>query len=124
AAAQACGVVALAVIAPGGDGGELDRALAAKVDGIVFEGEFPEGTAAGIAAKNKAISIIELTSRHRLPLGSTVPVLGTYQGVWPGITVDEEGAKKSGPTSSVWIDTNTGFLRAVRAWGNPTVWIA
>ena len=124
AAAQARGVVALAVIAPGGEAEELDRALAAKVDGIVLEGEFPEGTAAGIAAKNKAISIIELTSRNRLPLGSTAPVLGTYQGVWPGITVDEEGAKKSGPTSSVWIDTNTGFLRAVRAWGNPTVWIA
>ena len=124
AAAQSRGAVALAVIAPGGNGGELDRALAAKVDGIVLEGEFPEGTAAGIAAKNKAISIIELTSRSRLALGSAAPVLGTYQGVWPGITVDEEGAKKSGPTSSVWIDTNTGFLRAVRAWGNPTVWIA
>jgi hypothetical protein len=51
-------------------------------------------------------------------------VLGTYQGVWPGIIVDEEGAHKSGPTSSVWIDTNTGFLRAVRAWGNATLWIA
>jgi len=124
AAARARGVVALAVIAPDGVAGELDRALAAKVDGIVLEGEFPEGTTRRIAAKNEAISIIELTSRNRLPLGSTAPVLGTYQGVWPGITVDEEGARKSGPTSSVWIDTNTGFLRAVRAWGNATVWIA
>ena len=29
-----------------------------------------------------------LTSRNRLPLGSAAPVLGTYQGVWPGIAAD------------------------------------
>jgi hypothetical protein len=120
AAVQARGVVALALVAPGGDGHEVERAQAAKVDGIVLEGEFPEGTAAGI----KDLAVIELTSRSRLQLGSAAPVLGTYQGVWPGISADEEGAKKSGPTSGVWIDTNTGFLRAVRAWGNATVWIA
>jgi len=124
AAAQARGVVALAVVTPGGGGREVGGALAAKVDGIVLEGEFPEGTAAAVAASNKGIAVIELVSRSRLALGSGAPVLGTYQGVWPGIALDEEGAKKSGPTSSVWIDTNTGFLRAVRAWGNPTVWIA
>ena len=123
AAAQARGAAALAVITPGGDGSEVDRALAAKVDGIVLEGEFPEGTAAGISANHSGVAVIELTLRNRLPLGSAAPVLGTYQGVWPGIAADD-GAKKSGPTSSVWIDTNTGFLRAARAWGNPTVWIA
>jgi hypothetical protein len=132
AAAQARGVVALAVVTADGAGAEVDRALAAKVDGIVLEGEFPEGTAAGISASiaasasgsNRSVAVIELTSRSRLPLGSAAPVIGTYQGVWPGIVVDEGGAKKSGPTASVWIDTNTGFLRAVRAWGNATVWIA
>lgn len=124
AAAQARGVVALALVVPGGDGREIDRALAAKVDGIVLEGEFPEGTAAGISARNSGLTVIELTSRNRLPLGSAAPVLGTYQGVWPGIAADDGGAKKSGPTASAWIDTNTGFLRAVRAWGTATVWIA
>ena len=124
AAAQARGVVALAVVTPGGEGRQIERALAASVDGIVLEGEFPEGTAAGISARNSGAAVIELTSRSRLPLGSAAPVIGTYQGVWPGIAVDEGGARKSGPTSSVWIDTNTGFLRAVRAWGSLTVWIA
>ena len=124
AAAQARGVVALAVVTPGGEPSEVDRALAAKVDGIVLEGEFPEGAAAGIAANHKDIVVIELTSRSRLPLGSNAPVLGTYQGVWPGIVADEDGARKAGPTASVWIDTNTGFLRAVGAWGRATVWIA
>src|SRR5665647_3847833 len=107
AAAQARGVVVLAVVTPGGAGGEVDRALAAKVDGIVLEGEFPEGTAAGISASvsasvsanNSGVVVIELTSRSRLPLGSAAPVIGTYQGVWPGIVVDEGDDKKSGPNS-------------------------
>ena len=130
AAAQARGVVALGVVTPGGEGSEgreIERALAAKVDGIVLEGEFPEGTRAGISARNSGVAVIELTSRSRLPLGSppgATGVIGTYQGVWPGIALEEDGARKSGPTSSVWIDTNTGFLRAVRAWGSATVWIA
>jgi hypothetical protein len=38
--------------------------------------------------------------------------------------VDEGTSKHAGPTSSVWIDTNTGFLRAVRAFGESTVWLA
>src|ERR1035438_808416 len=53
AAAQERGVVALAVVTPGGEPSELDRALAAKVDGIVLEGEFPAGAAAGIVANHK-----------------------------------------------------------------------
>lgn len=123
-AAKTRGAVTLAMVIPGGEGRAVEAALAAGVDGIVLEGEFPEGTASGISGAHQGITVIELTSRPRLALGSAAPVLGTYQGVWPGITVDEEGAKKSGPTSSVWIDTNTGFLRAVRAWGPATVWIA
>ncbi len=117
AAAQARGVVALAVVNPGGD---IDAALASKPDGIVFEGDFPDGAAAAV----KNIPVIQLGARTRMPLGTSAPILATNQGVWPGISADDESAKKSGPTSGVWIDTNTGFLRGVRAWGNPTVWIA
>jgi hypothetical protein len=43
--------------------------------------------------------------------------------VWPGIQVLENGATKAGPTGSPWIDTNSGFIRAVRAWGNAAVWL-
>jgi hypothetical protein len=66
---------------------------------------------------------IHLTARAKMPLASTDPIIGTTQGVWPGVAA-EANAHKAGPTSSVWIDTNTGFLRAVRAWGASTVWIA
>jgi len=44
--------------------------------------------------------------------------------VWPGIQVQDDGAVKAGPSGSAWIDTNTGFIRAVRAWGDTPLWIA
>jgi len=119
-AAAARGVVTLAVIAPGGD---VARAMASKVTGIVIEGDSPEGAATMKEAAGGA-PVIELTSRSRMPLGSGVPIIGTYQGVWPGIAVEEDGAKKAAPSGSVWIDTNTGFIRAVRAWGDAALWIA
>ncbi|MGA9625399.1 MAG: hypothetical protein WBQ65_13080, partial [Bryobacteraceae bacterium] len=119
-AAAARGVVTLAVIAPGGD---VAKAMAAKVTGIVIEGDSPEGTATMKEAAGGA-PVIELTSRSRMALGSHAAILCTYQGVWPGIAVEENGAKKAAPSGSVWIDTNTGFIRAVRAWGDATLWIA
>ena len=123
-AAAARGVVTLAVLAPDGDvAGAARRAMAAKVTGIVIEGDLPEGAATVREAAGGA-PVIELTARSRMPLGSNAPILGTYQGVWPGIAVEADGAKKAAPTGSVWIDTNTGFIRAVRAWGGATLWMA
>jgi hypothetical protein len=82
------------------------------------------GDASDTVLTGEGVPTIHLTARSRMQLDSTDPVIGTTQGVWPGIAVEEAGAHKAGPTSSVWIDTNTGFLRAVRAWGTSTVWIA
>ena len=112
AAAAARGVVTLAVVAPGEE-------ATAKADGIVIEGD-------GAVNGNPAGLVVELTPRHKMKLSSGAPIIGTYQGVWPGIgaAADDGGSKHSGPTSSVWIDTNTGFLRAVRAFGTSTVWLA
>ncbi len=125
AAAADRGLVTLAVIAPGGDPVAAARqALAAKVTGLVLEGEFAEATLSRLREVAGAAPVVELAPRNRLRLGSRAPILGTYQGVWPGITVEDEGAKKAGPTASVWIDTNTGFIRAVRAWGDSAIWIA
>jgi len=124
-AAGSQGLVTLAVLAPGGDAVAAARqALAAKVTGIVLEGDFPDGAAAHVREAAGDAPVIELTARSRIPLGSAAPILGTYQGVWPGISAQDDGAKKAGPTGSVWIDTNTGFIRAVRAWGDAAVWIA
>jgi hypothetical protein len=124
-AANGKGLVTLAVIAPGGDvAAAAKQALAVKVSGIVLEGDFPEGAAARVREAAGGAPVIELTARNRMPLGSGAPVVGTYQGVWPGISAQDDGAKHAGPTASVWIDTNTGFIRAARAWGEATIWIA
>lgn len=123
-ASNARGLVTLAVLTPGGDVlAAAHKALDAKVTGLVLEGDFPEGAAAGVREAAGAAPVIELTARNRMPLGSSAPILGTYQGLWPGISALEDGGKKAGPSGSAWIDTNTGFIRAVRAWGNAALWI-
>jgi hypothetical protein len=125
AAAQKRGLVTLAVILPGTDAiAAARRALAANVTGILLEGSFPEGTAAAVQQAVRSDPVIQLTARSRLPLGSNAAIIGTYQAVWPGIAIEENGATKGGPTGTIWIDTNTGFIRAVRAWGDATLWIA
>ncbi len=125
AASAGRGLVTLAVLTPGGDVlAAARKALGAKVTGIVLEGDFPEGTAASVREATSGAPVIELTARNRMPLGSNAPVIGTYQGLWPGVSVLDDGNKKAGPSGSVWIDTNTGFIRAVRAWGNAALWIA
>jgi hypothetical protein len=119
------GLITLAVVTPGGDAvAETRDALAAKLTGIVLEGDFPADLAASVRQAAGAAPVIELTSRSRMKLGTGAPIIGTYQGVWPGVVVQEAGHAKSGPTGSVWIDTNTGFIRAVRAWGDAQLWIA
>jgi hypothetical protein len=124
-AAASQGIVTLAVIAPAEDARAATRkALAAKVTGIVLEGDFAADVVAGVRSAAGAAPVIELTARNRIVLGSGAPIVGTYQGVWPGVSALDDGGKKAGPTGSVWIDTNTGFIRAVRAWGDAAVWIA
>jgi len=124
AAAQQ-GVATLAVIRPGGDPSEPARdAIRAKLTGVVLEGDFPPEVAQRAKAVVAPAPLIELTMRSRMPLGSDVPVMGTYQGVWPGIPVMEDGAAKAGPSGSPWINTNAGFLRAARAFGPSVIWIA
>jgi len=125
AAAAKRGLVVLAVISANGDAiAAAHKALAVGAVGIVLEGSFPDSTVAAVQRAAGGAPVILLTARSHLPLGSKVPIIGTYQGVWPGIAIEENGVKRAGPTGSIWIDTNTGFLRAVRAWGDAALWIA
>jgi hypothetical protein len=125
AASAARGLVTLAVIQPGADvPASVRKALDAKVTGIVLEGDFPEAVATSAREAAAGAPVIELTTRNRMRLGSSEPIVGTYQGLWPGISVQDDGKTKAGPSGTAWIDTNTGFVRAVRAWGGATLWIA
>jgi hypothetical protein len=124
-AAAEQGVATLAVIHPGGDPSEPARdAIRARVTGVVLEGDFSPEVAQRVKAVVAPAPLIELTMRSRMPLGSDAPIMGTYQGVWPGIPVMEDGAAKAGPSGSPWINTNAGFLRAARAFGPSVIWIA
>src|SRR5580658_92259 len=124
--AAARGIATLAVLKPGADPADPARKAArAGLQGIVLEGDFPTGTATRVRdtlADAHAI-VVELTSRARMPLGGSDSIIGTYQGVWPGIQVLDNGAAKAAPSGSPWIDTNTGFVRSVRAWGPASVWL-
>ena len=124
-AAAEQGIATLAVIRPGGDPSEPARdAIRAKLTGVVLEGDFSPEVAQRVKASVAPAPLIELTMRSRMALGSDAPVLGTYQGVWPGIPLMEDGAAKAGPSGSPWINTNAGFLRAARAFGSSVIWIA
>ena len=124
--ATAQGIATLAVLKPGADPADPARqAIHAGLQGIVLEGDFPNGTAARVRdllAGTHAV-VVELTARARMPLGGPDPIIGTYQGVWPGIQVLDNGAAKAAPSGAPWIDTNTGFIRSVRAWGPAAVWL-
>ena len=118
-------IAPVAVLRPGADAvAQAKGALTAKMQGIVLEGEFPEGSAAAVRGVAGGAPVIEISLRSRMKLGSPEPVIGTYQGVWAGIQVVEGHTAKAGPSGSAWIDTNTGFLRAVRAWGGGEIWLA
>ncbi len=123
------GIVSLAVLRPGGDTAKEARGVSlAKLNGVVLEGDFPDGTAGRVRdaiADSKSV-VIELTSRGRMKLGVAkegAPIIGTYQAVWPGIQIQEDGHTKAGPTGGTWIDTNSGFVRSVRSYGDATVWL-
>ena len=126
AAAEGRGLVTLAVLTPssGDVGAATTKALAAKVTGVALEGEFPDTAEAAARQAAAGAPVVEITTRNRMPLGSQEPVLATFQGVWPGVAVQENGSTRAGPSGSAWIDTNTGFIRAVRAWGDSAVWVA
>jgi hypothetical protein len=120
------GIDVLAVITPDTDLQPATlNAIRSQYQGIVLEGDFTDEKESSVrdGLSGSPAVIIRLTARRRMKLGGPDPVVGTYQGVWPGIQVLDDGHAKAGPSGSAWIDTNTGFFRAVRAWGHAAVWL-
>ena len=67
--------------------------------------------------------MVELLPRMAMDLDGNDSVIGTCQGLWPGIHTLEDGTAKAAPTGAPWIETNTGLLRFVRASTEAAVWI-
>src|SRR5689334_10650436 len=82
---------------------------AAKARGIVVLAISRDDEGDLVLTGEPGLPAVHLTARRRMQLGANDPIVGTTQGVWPGIAPEEEGAHHAGPTSSVWIDTNSGF---------------
>jgi hypothetical protein len=126
AVASARGLNAMLVVRAGSDPtSAAEEVRKSHLAGLVLEGDFPPPTAAkmrDMLAGSKAI-LVELKSRANMPLNGPDPIAGTYQGVWPGIQATDMGKVKASPTGSAWIDTNSGFLRAARAFGAATIWL-
>ena len=125
-AAAKRGIITLGVIRPAPDAPEAVRkAMSAKLGGVVLEGDFDDaalGRVRSLVADSKMLAI-ELPARLKMRFDQTA-LTGTYQGVWPGIQIDEGGAAKAAPSGAPWINTNSGFLRFVRAAADAPVWIA
>jgi len=126
ARAAARGVATLGVVRPAGNPLEAARrAVRHGLGGVVLEGEFDPGLAEGIRrllAAEKRVAV-ELPPRRLMRLNGSVPVVGTCQGLWAGIQVVEGGAVKARPTGGPWIDTNSGFLRFVKAATDAPIWL-
>ncbi len=125
-AASRQNVVTLGVVRPAADALEIARAaMAKKLDGVVLEGDFEPAVSArirGVLSDSKFI-LIELPPRARMRFDGEQKIVGTYQGVWPGIQIEEGGSAKAAPSGAPWINTNSGFLRFVRASTDSHVWM-
>lgn len=110
AAAAARSIATLGVVRPGESAGGT-----AGLTGLALEGRFA-------APPPVKLPSIELAPRTAMRLDG--PVAATFQGLWPGIHVDKDGAAKAAPTGAAWVDTNSGFLRYLRAATSVPLWIA
>lgn len=116
------GLVVLGQIRPGPDAVDQARqAMRQKMTGVLLEGELNDSVAK--ALDDSKIPYVELSTRGKMRIRDGEPVTGTNQGVWPGVRAGQNGEAQSGPSGAPWIDTNTGFLRFVRAVTNGPIWI-
>src|SRR5436190_18465050 len=86
------GLTPLAVLRPGDS---PEQAVSAGFAGAVLEGQFDRASADRIRAslKGSGLTSIELGLRSDMRLDGSDPIVGTFQGVWPGIQGTEEEAK-------------------------------
>jgi hypothetical protein len=103
---------------------EASRAAKLGVHALALEGDFEDSVDRAIRSAAGQLPVVELPSRQRIRLDSRDAIAGTWQGLWPGIIIENGGSKvMAGPSSAPWIDTNTGFLHFLRAAMDSVLWI-
>lgn len=127
ARAAARGIVTLGVVRPGGEASAAARrAVQAGLNGVILEGEFDPAAVEslrGVLSGQERV-LLELPPRRLMRFEPNALMVGTHQGVWPGIQAQEGGAARAQPTGGPWIDTNSGFLRFVKAATDAPIWVA
>ena len=120
-AAAKVGVATLGVIRPGPDADALSqKAGQAGLSGVLLEGDF----ASALKDPPPSLTIVPLGLRSKMRFDSASGIVGTYQGLWPGIHPEDKGATHAAASGAVWIDTNAGFLRfAHAASAGASVWM-
>lgn len=121
-AARERGLLALAVVR-GGDTAPAARALEAGAEGIAAEG--PRSEALARLAEERGKPFVEIVPRSELRITPGVKVLATHEGLWAGVRIEKDQTKAQ-PTGGPWIETNSGFLKFLRAAApaGAAVWIA
>ena len=115
--ASELGLDALVVAHPGATSKDVEKAKNLNAKGIVFEGKFDKAELSELhkTADGLRLVSIDLPPRVLMTFEAGQTVAGTNQGVWPGIQIEEGGSAKAAPSGAPWINTNSGFLRFVRA---------
>ncbi|MBI5280907.1 MAG: hypothetical protein HY858_04430 [Candidatus Solibacter usitatus] len=92
------------------------------VNCLVLDSEPAGEFAAAAASRGLRLLRVDFTPRARL---KPAPLMATGQGLWPGVRAEKQGQVEARPTSAAWVDTNTGYLRYLRATAPPgaEVWI-
>src|SRR5579864_5305301 len=92
--ATARGMNAMLVVRSGADPmAAAEQVRKEKLAGLVLEGNFPPQVTAKLrdTLSGSHAIVVELTSRATMRLAGNDPIIGTYQGVWPGIQITDEG---------------------------------
>ena len=55
------------------------------------------------------MAVVSPAERRKVRLDSHDPIVGAWQGLFPGIGIEHGGTVSAGPTSNPWINTNTRF---------------
>jgi hypothetical protein len=115
-AAAERGIATLGVVTGNANAADISaEAKRAGLTGLAVEGS--------LSAGKVDMPVVELRNRAEMKFDSDAQVLGTKQGMWPGIRAEQEGLIAA-PTGAPWIDTNTGFLRYARVSTHAAIWIA
>ncbi len=97
---------------------------AQRLNRSVFDGVVLEGAFSATLETPGFERAIRLPLRDQVLFGSNAPVIGTSQGLWPGLQIEHNGKILAGPSSQPWVFTNTGFLQFARASTDRPLWIS